>query len=208
MRVTHAMVLQVLQRDEDPVEAFRHLLRDNHEDPRRQVRLVRQAVQIYRSLLAAGVVEQLPEPGDDGRLIRLVEDLQLGFALNQPLSAFALGAIEVLDPDAASYALDVVSVIEATLEDPRPILMAQQYAARGEAVAEMKADGIEYDERMELLEDVSYPRPLDELLTRALRDLPRPPPLGPRPRRCPRSRSSATCGSAPSASATSCASTA
>ncbi|WP_425460857.1 DEAD/DEAH box helicase [Lapillicoccus jejuensis] len=165
MRVTHAMVLQVLQRDEDPVEAFRHLLRDNHEEPRRQVRLVRQAVQIYRSLLAAGVVEQLPSPDEDGRIVRLVEDLQLGFALNQPLSAFALGAIEVLDPDSATYALDVVSVIEATLEDPRPILMAQQYAARGEAVAEMKADGIEYDERMELLEDVSYPRPLDELLS-------------------------------------------
>ena len=93
-----------------------------------------------------------------------MEDLQLGFALNQPLSTFALAALDVLDPEAPTYALDVVSVVEATLEDPRPVLVAQQYKARGEAVAEMKADGIEYDERMELLEDVTWPKPLQELL--------------------------------------------
>jgi superfamily II RNA helicase len=58
----------------------------------------------------------------------------------------------------------VVSVVEATLEDPRPVLMAQQFKARGEAVAEMKADGVEYDERMELLDDVTWPKPLEELL--------------------------------------------
>ena len=97
--------------------------------------------------------------------MRLVEDLQLGFALNQPLSAFALGAVDVLDPDSPAYPLDVVSVVEATLEDPRGILLAQQYKAKGEAVAEMKADGMEYEERMELLEDVSWPKPLEELLT-------------------------------------------
>jgi hypothetical protein len=98
-------------------------------------------------------------------VVRLVEDLQLGFALNQPLSAFALGAVDVLDAESPSYALDVVSVVEATLEDPRGILLAQQFLARGEAVAAMKADGIEYDERMELLEEVTWPQPLAELLT-------------------------------------------
>ncbi|MDQ2782844.1 MAG: DUF3516 domain-containing protein, partial [Actinomycetota bacterium] len=87
MRVSHAMVLNVLARQEDPFAAMRKLLRDNDEDPRRQVRHVRQAVQIYRSLLAAGVVERLDEVDEYGRLTRLVEDLQLGFALNQPLSA-------------------------------------------------------------------------------------------------------------------------
>ena len=168
MRVTHAMVLNVMARQGDPFAAMRKLLRDNHEDPRRQVRHVRQAVQIYRSLLAAGVVERLDHPDADGRLSRLVEDLQLGFALNQPLSAFALGALEVLDPDAPSYPLDVVSVVEATLEDPRQVLLAQQFKARGEAVAEMKADGIEYEERMELLDDVTWPKPLGELLSALL----------------------------------------
>src|SRR6185436_3020827 len=86
------------------------------------------------------------------------------FALYQPLSTFAVAAVDVLDPSSDTYAMDVVSVIEATLEDPRQILAAQRDKARGEAVAQMKADGIEYDERMELLEEVTYPKPLDELL--------------------------------------------
>ena len=73
--------------------------------------------------------------------------------------------MDTLDRASETYALDVVSVIEATLEDTRQILAAQLNKARGEAVAAMKAEGIEYDERMELLDEVTYPRPLDELLT-------------------------------------------
>ena len=164
MRVSHSMLLNVLAREGDPYLAMRDLLRDNHEDPRRQARLSRRAIQIYRSLLTAGVVERLEEPDADGRLVRLVEDLQFGFALNQALSPFALAAFSVLDPSSPTYALDVVSVVEATLDDPRQVLMAQQFKARGEAVGEMKAEGIEYDERMELLDDVSWPKPLQELL--------------------------------------------
>src|SRR5699024_11787362 len=86
---------------------------------------------------------------------------------NQPLSPFALAAFDLLDPDATSYALDVISVVESTLDDPRKVLMAQQHAARGEAVAQMKAEGIEYEERMELLEDVTWPMPLAQLLVPA-----------------------------------------
>ncbi len=164
MRVSHAMLLNVIARDGDPFEAMRRLLRDNHEDGRAQVRLVRRAVAQYRALLAAGVVEVIDPPGRDGRTMRLVEDLQLGFALNQPLSTFALGVFDVLDPEAPTYALDVVSVVEATLQDPRPVLGAQEHKARGEAIGEMKADGVEYDERMELLDEVSWPKPLEELL--------------------------------------------
>ncbi|MET0452627.1 MAG: DUF3516 domain-containing protein, partial [Mycobacterium sp.] len=55
-------------------------------------------------------------------------------------------------------------VIEATLEDPRQILSAQLKAARGEAIAAMKAEGIEYDERIALLDEITYPKPLDEVL--------------------------------------------
>ncbi|MGH3364636.1 MAG: DEAD/DEAH box helicase [Nocardioidaceae bacterium] len=164
MRVTHGMLLNVIAREGNPFEAMGRLLRDNHEDTHSQVRLVRRAVGIYRSLLAAGVVERLDPPAADGRGMRLVDDLQLNFALNQPLSTYALATLETLDPESPTYALDVVSVIEATLEDPRPVLGAQEFKARGEAVAEMKADGIEYDERMDLLEEVSWPKPLQELL--------------------------------------------
>ncbi|HSF97207.1 MAG TPA: DUF3516 domain-containing protein, partial [Ornithinibacter sp.] len=96
-------------------------------------------------------------------------DLHDGFALNQPLSAFALATLEMLDPEAPGYALDVVSVIEATLDDPRQVLMAQRFEARGEAVGAMKADGMEYEERMDALDDVTWPRPLAEELEGALR---------------------------------------
>jgi len=164
MRVTHSMLLNVLARDDDPFAAMRALLRDNHEDGRSQVRLVRRAVGIFRTLLAAGVVEKLDPPDTNGRTVRLVEDLPYDFALNQPLSTYALATFDTLDRDAPTYALDIVSVVEATLDDPRPVLAAQQWKARGEAIAEMKADGVEYDERMDLLEDVGWPMPLLDLL--------------------------------------------
>ena len=164
MRVSTAMILDVVDRPGDPFLAMRRLLTDNHEPRKRQLKHIREAVGIARSLLQAGVLERLDEAEPDGRRYRLTVDLPPDFALNQPLSTFALAAIEVLDPASETYALDVVSVIEATLEDPRQILAAQLNKARGEAVAQMKADGIEYDERIELLDEVTYPRPLDELL--------------------------------------------
>lgn len=167
MRVTHAMILNIVAREGDPFASMRRLLRDNHEDERRQRRLSRRAITLYRELLTAGVVRRLDEPLADGRQVELTADLHDGFALNQPLSPFALAVLDVLDPDSPTFALDVVSVIEAILEDPFPVLRAQQYRARGEAVAAMKAEGIEYDERMELLEEVTWPKPLEELLTAA-----------------------------------------
>jgi superfamily II RNA helicase len=264
MRVTHAMVLNVLDQWEGQQAALHTLLLDNHEDEERRERLVERAVQVLGSLLRARVVEPddgseladwLPPqgdpagddsdgaaagappappaptdgddagnggdglgalgaalaeagyaatptqedetgPSDDGpaaragrpaeptaleRFVRgaghhyaegpfqVAMDLHEGFALNQALSAFALAALDLLDPEDPGYALDVVSVIEATLEDPRPVLLAQQFEARGEAVAAMKADGLEYEERMEALDDVTWPRPLADLLEQALR---------------------------------------
>ncbi|EID09219.1 DEAD/DEAH box helicase [Mycolicibacterium phlei] len=165
MRVSTAMILDVVARPGDPFAAMRRLLTDNHEPRKRQLRHIREAVGIARSLLQAGVIERLDEPEPDGRRYRLTVDLPPNFALYQPLSTFALAAVEVLDPESDTFALDVVSVIEATLEDPRQILAAQLSKARGEAVAAMKAEGIEYEERIELLDEVTYPKPLDELLT-------------------------------------------
>jgi hypothetical protein len=165
MRVSTAMILDVVARPGDPFSAMRRLLTDNHEPRKRQLRHIREAVGIARSLLQAGVIERLDEPEPDGRRYRLTVDLPPNFALYQPLSTFALAAVEVLDPESDTFALDVVSVIEATLEDPRQILAAQLNKARGEAVAAMKAEGIEYEERIELLDEVTYPKPLDELLT-------------------------------------------
>jgi len=165
--VSHAMLLNVIGRPGNAYTAMKHLITDSDEDRPAQRRHIHRAIAIYRALLSGGVVERLSAPDSDGRCARLTVDLQEDFALNQPLSPLALAAIELLDLTAPDYALDVVSVIESTLDDPRPLLSAQQFRARGEAVAAMKAEGIEYDERMELLESVSYPQPLADLLSGA-----------------------------------------
>jgi superfamily II RNA helicase len=165
--VTHSMMLNVIARRGDPFTAMRKLLTDNHEDDAAQRRHIRHAIAIYRALLAGEVVQRLDAPEADGRSVRLTVELQPNFALNQPLSPFAVAALDLLDREAPTYALDVLSVLESTLEDPRPVLSAQRSKARGEAVAQMKAEGLDYDQRMELLESVGHPQPLAELLTHA-----------------------------------------
>jgi len=163
-KVTHAMMLNVIDRPGNAYAAMKHLLTNNHEDRAAQRKHIHQAIAIYRALLAGGVVERLDEPDEEGRFVRLTMDLQFDFALNQPLSPFALAAIELLDPASPSYPLDVLSVIEATLDNPRQVLSAQQFRARGEAVAQMKADGVAYEERLALLDDVTYPKPMADML--------------------------------------------
>lgn len=164
MQVSHTMLLNVIARPGNAFEAMRNLLRGNHLPRKQQNKLIIEAVRRAKSLIAAGIVEMLDEPDADGRIARLTSEVPEHFALNQPLSPFALAALEVLDPEEPTHFLDVVSVFEATLDDPRPITSAQLNAAKGAAVAAMKADGVEYEERMEALEEISYPKPLQELL--------------------------------------------
>ncbi|MGF6824285.1 superfamily II RNA helicase [Microbacterium sp. ZKA21] len=161
MQITSAMMLNVIGRGGDVFANMRSLIFDNHEPRAKQRVLAIRALGIYRTLRESGIVE------DDSDGIRLTVDLQPNFALNQPLSPFALAAFELLDTESATFALDMVSIVESTLDDPRAILSQQEFLARGEAVASMKAEGIEYDERMELLEQITYPKPLEELLDAA-----------------------------------------
>ncbi|HJB64123.1 MAG TPA: DUF3516 domain-containing protein [Candidatus Microbacterium pullistercoris] len=169
MQMTTAMLIGVIARGGDVVANVRALVFDNHQPRQEQYALARRALELFRTLRDAELVE-VTAAGE----IRLVVDLQPNFALNQPLSPFALAAFDLLDPDdgpgsvgTGDYALDVVSVVESTLDDPRQILGQQEFKARGEAVGAMKREGIEYDERMELLEQITYPKPLEELLSEA-----------------------------------------
>ena len=162
MQITSAMMLNVIGRGGDVFANMRSLVYDNHEPRERQRILAIRAIGIYRTLRESGIVER-----DADGSIHLTVDLQPNFALNQPLSPFALAAFELLDPADPSFALDMVSIVEATLDDPRAILSQQEFVARGEAVAAMKHEGIEYEERMELLEEITYPKPLEELLSAA-----------------------------------------
>src|SRR6476660_119178 len=163
-RMTHAIVLGVVSRPGNAFTSLRTLIEGSHEPRARQLRHALRAIAIGKALIAAGVVERLDEPDETGRRYRLTMELQLDFALDQPLSPLALAALDILDQNADTYALDAVSLIEAILEGPRPVLSAQRFKARGDAVQAMKADGLEYEDRMALLEDVDYPKPLADLI--------------------------------------------
>ena len=165
--ITHSMLLNLMQRPQNPVVAAYRILQENHEPPQRRRELLRKAVSIYKELLTGGVIERTDTPDEHGSYLRLTEDLQDNFALNQPLSAFAVAAIELLDPDSPNYALDVLSLIEATLEPPHLVLYAQERKVKNELSAQLKADGVEYNERMYELDQVTYPQPLTELIEQA-----------------------------------------
>ena len=190
--VTHQMVLNVLCRPGDGRLDLKRLLLDNHEPRDRQRQHVRRAIGIYRSLREAGVVVELDEPDNEGRHVSVGVDLQDRFALHQPLSLFALEVIPELadrpepepesepeeafgdgvqatrhvEPEAAAreHALDVLSVVESVLENPGVIIAAQINQLKGELVARLKIEGVEYEERMERLAEVEQPRPLKEFL--------------------------------------------
>ncbi|MDC5696612.1 DUF3516 domain-containing protein [Intrasporangium calvum] len=164
LRMSHALLVNLLAREGNPVAHAVRLIRESHHEEKDQRRLGRHALVLARELLTSGVVERLPAADSSGRRHALTIDLQRDFALNQPLAPFALAVMDTLDPESETYARDIVSVIEAILEDPRQVLWAQEYKARGEAVAAMKLDGIEYEERMERLEEVTWPKPLADLL--------------------------------------------
>lgn len=103
-------------------------------------------------------------PLDGPAAYYLTVDLPEDFALDQPLSPFLLAALELLDPESPDYTLDLISMVEATLEDPKQILRAQERRARDAAMSAMKAEGVDFEERLDRLEDVSYPKPLEDML--------------------------------------------
>ncbi|WP_124055115.1 DEAD/DEAH box helicase [Arcanobacterium ihumii] len=171
LRINHATILNLLQRP-DPVEAAVHLLTKNHEPQSERNRLVREAIDIYSSLRLAGVIvhedrvwrrEHPQQPA-----IHFAKEVPSDFALNAPLSPFALSALDLLEPESPSYALDLLSVIESVQEDPTTVLVAQKKALKGELINRLKAQGMDYTERMQLADEVTWPMPLAELLQPAL----------------------------------------
>ena len=131
MKVDNAMLINVVAREADAFPVLRRLLTDNHESPANQRRLARRALRLARSLLHSGVLTRLTSSTSSGRRYVLTVDLPVDFALNQPLSHFALAAFDLLDPEAEDYPLDVVSVVESVLEAPRQILGPAARAPEG-----------------------------------------------------------------------------
>lgn len=166
LRITHSMVLAEVVQGGDAWGRVNVLIDDSNQTDEQKEKLKVRASEIFTTLMDAGVV--VKETAEDGSDVYAPTiDLPENFALDQPLSPFLLAALELLDPEDENYALDVISMVEATLDNPWQVLRMQEKRARDRAIAEMKADGIEYEERMEKLEDVTYPKPLSELLDAA-----------------------------------------
>ncbi len=163
-KMTPGMLMQLLDRPGDAWAHGRRLLLENHEPRTRQRRHVRETIGLYRALRTAGVVRTLAEPDRWGRFVEVDADLQDDFALNQLLSPFLLHALPRLDRDDEGYPLALLALVEAVVDDPYPILMAQKDKARDEAMAEMKAAGLDYDARIAELDKIGYPQPMREQL--------------------------------------------
>ncbi len=166
LRITHSMVLAEVEQGGDARSRVLRLIEDSMQTPDEKLKLAQRAEEVFATLIDAGVVERTVEE-DGSESYAVTVDLPEDFALDQPLSPFLLAALELLDPESPDYAMDLISMVESTLEDPPQILRAQQHEERGRAMAAMKAEGIEYEERMERLEEVTYPKPLEDLLGEA-----------------------------------------
>jgi len=167
-KVSHGMLLSLLRARGDERRggygALIDLIAICHERPVIKGRLKREAKQLFMSLRAAAVIEVWPQVGRLGCEVRVSETLQRDFSLNSSLSLYLVETLPLLDESLPSYALDVLSLVEAVLEHPRPVLFAQERRAKDELFAKLKAEGVEYEERMAELERVTWPKPNAEFI--------------------------------------------
>ncbi len=167
--VSHGMLLNVLSRRSDGCRAMQKLIRESHETDRAKKAHFRRGWQLFRSLLAREIVEIVPRTGEGSR-VRVNVELQEDFSMDQALSLYLLETIPLLDPASPTYPLDVLTLVESILEDPDPILRRQLDKLKGQAIAEMKAAGMEYDQRMEELEKLEHPKPLRDFVYSAFNE--------------------------------------
>ena len=167
--VSHGMLLNVLSRRGDGCRAMRQLIGDSHEPDAAKTAHIRRGWQLFRSLVARGIVEIVPRTPDGSR-VRLNVDLQDDFSMDQTLSLYLLETIPVLDPDADTHELDLLTLVESILENPVPILRRQLDRLKARAVAEMKAAGLDYVQRMTELEKLEYPKPLADFVYATFND--------------------------------------
>ena len=163
-RVDHGMLLNILSRETDGCRAMRNLLKDCHESAASKKQLQHRAFMLFRSLVEKKIIEFVKPVAPGYSHLRVNMDLQDDFAMNQPLSLYLLDTLPKLDKDSPEYALDVITLCESIVENPEAILRIQQSKARDARLNELKAQGMEYNQRMEELEKVEYPKPLRDFI--------------------------------------------
>ncbi len=160
--VTHGMVLNLAQGHDDGYARLMRLIESCHDTDKQKEAHRARAETLIASLEEAELISLVP--GDDGPQLRVRDDLQIDFSLNQTLSLYLVETLGLLDEQSETFALDVLTLVEAILENPRVILMKQVDRLKREKVAELKAAGVEYDQRMEELEKIEHPKPLREFV--------------------------------------------
>ena len=179
-QVTHGMLLNVLSRPGDGCAAMRDLITRCHEPPKSKKAHTKRAWQLFRALLERKIIEFIPltpalSPAEGERVpdragegspakLRVNVNLQEDFSMDQTLSLYLHDTIPFLDPEAPDYALDLLTLVESILEDPDIILRRQLDKVKDQKMAEMKMEGIEYQERMDELEKLEYPKPKREFI--------------------------------------------
>ena len=170
-RVTHGMVLDLLQRDaelDDPdirnFDSLRDIIRRCHEEEGSKARLLSQAAVLVRSLYRAGIIRMKADVKGHYLWAVVAEDLQWDFSLHHALSLYLVETISLVNVESETYALDLMTLVESILEDPDVILRKQVDKIKQELVAQLKADGMQYEERMERLDEVTHPKPLSDFL--------------------------------------------
>ena len=165
-QVSHAMLLNVLSRSGDGCGAMRDLIRRCHDTPKAKKAHTSRAWQLFRSLLDRKIVEFVApdEMADRGQKLRVNVDLQDDFSMDQVLSLYLHETIPQMDPQAPDYALVLLTLVESILENPDIILRKQLDRVKDRKMAEMKMDGVEYEQRMEELEKLEYPKPNREFV--------------------------------------------
>jgi superfamily II RNA helicase len=161
--VSHGMLLNVLSRRGDGCRAMQDLVHDSHETDRAKKAHFKRAWQLFRALLGRGIVEIVPRR-EDGSRLRVNVDLQDDFSMDQALSLYLFETIPLLEIESETYALDLMTLVESILENPEAILRKQLDKLKGRKVAEMKADGLDYDQRMAELEKMEHPKPLRDFV--------------------------------------------
>ena len=158
-QVTHGMLLNVLSRKGDGCRAMRLLIRGCHDQERAKAGHARRAWQLFRALLDRNIVAFAEPTQDHPGKLRVNVDLQDDFSMNQTLSLYLMDTLQLLDPASPEYALDLITLVEAILENPEIILRKQLDRLKTEKLNEMKMAGIEYEQRMAELEKLEYPKP-------------------------------------------------
>lgn len=158
-QVSHGMLLNVLSRPGDGCGAMRALIRSCHETDVSKNKLRKRAFQLFRSLVERGIIEILSRGEHRKSPVRVNIELQDDFSLDQTLSLFLVDTVGRMDPAEEEYAMRVLALTESVLENPAAILNMQVRKAKDALIAELKAAGVEYDERMERLQEVEHPKP-------------------------------------------------